>query len=192
MTCAARPAKLWMLVVFFLFLAGTAVARLEAAAEGQSAALVGELTALMTERHLDALAAQDPESPGRFVAALLIPNAQLLVVSAQYPAPAELQAQLAQKNYRDVYAALHQPLAQSTRVFFIDVGCDGLHSGGDGVDVMYEKGTQQTLFDGRWKQQGLSESAYTKRVSDADQQYTRFLTILTATLKAAPAAQAAR
>ena len=192
MTCTAPPAKLWMVLVSFVFLAGTMAARAEAAADGQSAAVVAELTTLMTARHLDALAAQDPESPNRFVAALLIPDSQLLVVSAQYPAPAELQAQVAQKNYRDVYAALHQPLAQQTRVFFIDVGCNGLRSGGDGVDVMYEKGTQQTLFDGRWKQQGLSEAAYTKKVTDADQQYTRLLSILANTLKAAPSPQASR
>jgi hypothetical protein len=150
-----------------------------------SAAVAGELTALMSERHLDAIAAQDPEQPDRFVAALLIPNAQLLVVSARYSNPAELLAQLAQKNYHDVYAALHQPAAQQTRVFFIDAGCDGLHSGAEAVDVMYEKGTQQMLFDGRWKAQGLSEAAYTKKVETAEQEYSRLLSILAASLKGA-------
>jgi hypothetical protein len=106
-------------------------------------------------------------------------------VSARYPNAPELQAQVAQKNYRDVYAALQQPIAQPTREFFIDAGCDGLRSGADAVDVMYEKGTQQTLFDGRWKAQGLSQSTYSKKVESAEQVYSRLLSILAASLKGA-------
>ena len=60
------------------------------------------------------------------------------------------------------------PSAQPTRFFLMDSGCDGLRTGDERVDVLYEKGTTQTLFDGRWKQQGLSEAAYTKRVQDAE------------------------
>lgn len=187
MTWKLRPSRLWIFGVVLVVVVGT-TARVRAGSPAASPALASELTSLMTDQHLDAIAAQDPETPTRFVAALLIPRAQLLVVSAEYPSPAELQAQLAQKNYRDVYAALHQPLAQPTRVFFVDVGCDGLRSGADAVDVMYEKGTQQTLFDGRWKQQGLSEAAYQKRVGDGDQQYARLVSILIATLKVAAGA----
>lgn len=179
---AARRFTLWTfgLALVLLILS----ARVQAApSPGGSSAIAGELTTLMTNQHLDTIAAQDPEHPDRFVAALLIPGAQLLVVSATYPTPAELQAQIAQKNYRDVYAALQQPVAEQTRVFFIDAACDGLRSGGDAVDVMYEKGTQQTLFDGRWKSQGLTEAAYTKKVDTAEQEYNRLLLLLTATLK---------
>ena len=174
---------LWALGLIIL------TARVQAArANGESSAVAGELTTLLTDRHLNAIAAQDLEHPDRFVAALLIPGAQLLVVSAAYPNPGELQAQIAQKNYRDVYAALQQPVAQQARVFFIDAAADGLRSGGDEVDVMYEKGTQQTLFDGRWKPQGLTETAYTKKVDSAEQEYTRLLSLLAATLKGEPAA----
>lgn len=169
-----------LVIVFVMILA----ARVQASpSKGASSAMAGELTTLMTGRHLDTIAAQDSEHPDRSVAALLIPGAQLLVVSATYPNPGELQAQIAQKNYRDVYAALQQPVAQQTRVFFIDAACDGLRSGGDAVDVMYEKGTQQMLFDGRWKPQGFTEAAYTKKVDAAEQEYSRLLTLLTAALK---------
>jgi hypothetical protein len=157
------------------------------AQERQSPALVSNLASLMAARQLEAVAAQDPEAPDRFVAALLMPDVQLLLVSAQYPAPAELQAQLTQQNYRDVYAALHQPSAQATRFFVMDAGCDGLRPGGEAVDVLYEKGTTQTLFDGRWKQQGLSETAYTRRVQEAEGRYARLLSVLTTSLQAAPA-----
>jgi hypothetical protein len=155
------------------------------ARQQSSSALAASLASLMTERRVDAIAAQDPEAPERFVAALFIPNAQLLVVSAQYPAPADLQAQLTQRNYRDVYTALHQPAAQQTRFFLIDAGVDGLRPGGEGVDVLYEKGTVQTLFDGHWKQQGLSEAAYVKRAQDAEARYSRLLSILTSSLQSA-------
>jgi hypothetical protein len=155
------------------------------AQERQSSTLAGNLASLMTARQLEVLAAQDPESPDRFVAALLIPNVQLLIVSAQYPAPVELQAQLDRQNYRDVYTALHQPSAQPTRFFLMDIGCDGLGAGDGSVDVLYERGTQ-TLFDGRWKQQGLSEADYAKRAQDAETRYSRLLAILTSSLETAP------
>jgi hypothetical protein len=152
----------------------------------QSPELVGNLAALMTAHHLETVAAQDPEAAGRFVAALFVPDVQLLIVSAQYPAPAELQALLTQRNYRDVYTALHQPSTQKTRFFLMDVGCDGLRSGGDGVDVLYEHGSTQTLFDGRWKPQGLSEGDYVKRAQNAEERYARLLSILTATFENTP------
>jgi hypothetical protein len=182
MTTPTRRSQLFAITVCLLMAAFPAGAQ-----ERQSSALVGDLASLMTARQLEAVAAQDPESPDRFVAALLMPDVQLLIVSAEYPAPAELQAQLAQQQYRDVYTALHQPSAQPTRFFLMDVGCDGLGTGGERVDVLYEKGTTQTLFDGRWKQQGLSEAAYTKREQDAETRYSRLLSILTSSLKAAPA-----
>lgn len=160
--------------------------RLEAQ-DHRSSTLVTKLASLMTARHLEAVAARDPEAPDRFVAALLMPSVQLLMVSAQYPAPAELQALLNQQNYRDVYAALHQPSTQQTRFFLMDAGCDGLRGEGEGVDVLYEKGATQTLFDGRWKQQGLSEADYTKRAQTAETRYSKLLSILTATLEGAAA-----
>jgi len=181
MSTLTKRAQLFAVIVGLLAAASPAGAQ-----ERQSPALVGSLASLMTARQLDAVAAQDPESPDRFVAALLMPDVQLLIVSAQYPAPAELLAQLAQRQYRDVYTALHQPSAQQTRFFLMDIGCDGLRTGGDAVDVLYEKGTTQTLFDGRWKQQGLSETAYAKRAQDAEARYSRLLSILTSSLKTAP------
>ena len=76
-------------VVFLLVAASSAGAQ-----ERQSSALVDDLASLMTARQLEAVAARDPDSPDHFIAALLMPEVQLLIVSAQYPAPAELQAQL--------------------------------------------------------------------------------------------------
>jgi hypothetical protein len=148
----------------------------------QSSALVKELTTAMAARQLDTIAAADPARPGRFVAALLLPGVQLLVVAAEYPNAAELQSLIAQRSYRDVYSALHQPLTQTSRVFFLDAGCDGLRTGSDAVDVMYDKGTTETLFDGNWKKSGLSEAAYFKRVQEADGQFKELVSVLRSTL----------
>ena len=175
--------RLSVLAVFVGLLSPVALAT---AQERPSSSLVSSLNSLMQERHLDAVAAADPTGPDRFVAALLMPNVQLLVVSAQYPVPTELQAQLTQQKYRDIYSALHQPSAQQSRFFVMDVGCDGLRSDADNVDVLYEKGTTQTLFDGRWKQQGLSEAAYVKRMQDAEARYSRLLSVLISAVETAP------
>ena len=157
----------------------------EARAQGAtSPAMARELASLLTERQLDAFAVQDPAAPNRFLAALLIPGAQMLVVSAEYPNPGELQAQLAQKNYRDVYTALHQPAAASSRFFLIDGGCNGVSAGGDGTDVLYEKGTAQTVFDGDWKKQGVSEATYRERFENAEKRYSRVLGLFRDSLKA--------
>jgi hypothetical protein len=85
-----------------------------AAQTSASSTVARDVAALMTERQLEAFAVQDSEVANRFVASLLIPGVQMLVVSAEYPAPEELKAQLAQKNYRDVYVALHQPVSAPT------------------------------------------------------------------------------
>lgn len=161
--------------------------RYTAADDGRSAAVARQLASLMADRQLDALAAKDPASPERFVAALLFPGVQLLVVSAHYSSAAELEGQLAQSRYRDVYSALQQPVTMPSRVFFLDLGCDGLRSGQDGVDVMYERGTTQTLFDGNWRKQGLSERAYTQKLVESDERYARLLTVLIDSVKTPPA-----
>ena len=85
MTIRARRSELFAIIVFLLVAASSAGAQ-----ERKSSALVDDLESLMTARQLEAVAAQDPDSPDHFIAALLMPDVQLLIVSAQYPAPAEL------------------------------------------------------------------------------------------------------
>jgi hypothetical protein len=135
----------------------------------------------MTSRGLDAIAARDPEASDVFVAALVFPGSQLLVVSAPYPTPAALDTLLAQRQYRDVYSTLQQPSIKAGKIFVQDLGCDGLH-GEDGadVDVLYEQGTTQTMFDGNWKTKRLSEAAYRQEPDAADLRYAHMLTVLLA------------
>ena len=73
----------------------------------------------------------------------------------------------------------------------MDSGCDGLRTGDERVDVLYEK-ERRSIFDGQWKQQGLSQAVYTKRVQDAETRYSRLLLILMSSLKTAPTSAKAR
>jgi hypothetical protein len=124
------------------------------AADLRSPALAKQLVTLMTERGLETVAAGDPDSPDRFVAAMAFPGVQLLVVAARYPAPAVVQGQLAAKQFADVYAELQAaPIKESK------------------------------LLDGDWKKARLSKTAYDEKVSTADRQYSRLLEILIAGLK---------
>jgi len=154
------------------------------AAEPASADLAKQLVTAMTSAGLDALAAPDPETPGRFVAALAFPGSQLLVVAAPYRDPAAAEAWIANKMYRDVYSALQQPSITTGKIFFQDLGCDGLQAAADaGVDIMYENGKTQTIFDGNWKKQKMTQAAYQERARTADERYARLLHAL---LAAAP------
>jgi len=175
----------WTLPVLLVSLLGTgAVAAQAPAPESTSSALVKQLVTLMSERKLDTVAATDPETPDRFVAAMAFPDVQLLVVAAKHPTPAWVRAQLVQKQYRDIYGALQQVPIQEGQIFFHDLGCDGLRGEpGETIDIMYERGTTQTLFDGDWKKAGLSEDAYRKKFQDAEAQYSRLLTLLVQALR---------
>jgi hypothetical protein len=152
----------------------------------RSVTLTKQLTAAMSEQKLEAIAARDPDEADRFVAALLFPDAQLLVVSARYGSPLLLQARLAHKQYRDVYLDLQSAPVRDSSWFFQDMKADGLCSERDQVaDVVYTGGKAPTIFDGDWKKHGLSEKAYEEMLSGADDRYSRLLSILLTELKGA-------
>jgi hypothetical protein len=143
-----------------------------------SSDLAKQLASLMSGKGLDAIAVRDPTASDRAIAALVFPASQLLVVSARYPEPATLDAALSSRQFREVYAALQQPTVNEGKVFVQDLGCDGLHRDAGSVDVMYENGTAQTVFDGDWRRQKISETAYENRLKHADARYTAMLSAL--------------
>lgn len=145
--------------------------------------LATEIDSLLTARGLDAFAAGDPQAPDRFVAALAFPKSQLLVVDAVYPAPALMQQQIAEAKYRDVYLALQQGGVADSRLFFLDLGYDGLRGSADAVDVLYEGATAQMLFDGQPEKHKLTKSAYDKAFATAEATYSRLLGVLIGRLK---------
>ena len=156
-----------------------------AAQQTQSASAAAELSALMNAKKADVVAAVDPGEADRFVAAMVFPGVQLLVMSARYDAPAVLRDQIAKRQYADVYAALQQSSIQDSRIFFQDLKADGLHlKPGAGVDVMYERVVNQTIFDGNPTKQKMSEAAYAEKFKAADTAYSHMLTLLVQQVRA--------
>jgi hypothetical protein len=151
----------------------------------KSAAAAKELTQALDAAKLDSIAAADPAEPGAFVAALYMPGSQLLVVSAKYAAPLLLTAKLKTKEYRDIYIDLSAASVAGSKVFIIDMNCDGLMSrpGETGAPDSWEAGKQQVSFDGDWKKANLSEEAYMKAYSEADERYSRIIALLVAQAK---------
>jgi hypothetical protein len=154
------------------------------AEESKSALAAKTLCERLTASHLDAVAVRDGKDPGRFIAALLYPNAELLVIAGRYKVPEALQPLVAQKKYHDVYAALQGTQDVSSQVFFIDMKADGLRQGpGEETDVMYESGNKQTVFDETWrKQHGLGDAAYREKFESADRLYASLLDALAGAL----------
>lgn len=147
--------------------------------------LARQLVSAMTSRHLDAIATADPDEPGRFIAALAFPDVQLLVVSSRHRSVDYLKQQIAKREFREVYGILQEG-AEAERLFFYDMGCDGLQSSGENVDVLFEGKDQQTRFDGKWQAQSLSEAAYTLKLKQAEENYDRALRVLLDAVKRLP------
>lgn len=164
---------------------------IHAAQDSASSAATKSLIRSLNDASLDAIATVDPTEPGAFVAALHIKGGQLLVVRAHHPSVAALSARLAARQFRDVYLDLQATPTTNGKLFVMDVGADGLPSEPDqptNVDVVYEDGTRQTMFNGA-RAQKLNNDAYRKQLHDADVRYTRLLDVLNATMAAESAAQ---
>lgn len=167
----------------FLGLCALLTLRLSAQ-ESLSASSAHDLSELLTLHKLDAIATTDPDESDRFIAALFFPKSQLLVISARYTVPSLLQEKLAKRQYREIYGDLHGASIQESKVFVQDLGADGLHADGDhAVDVLYERGIAQTIFDGR--KHGQNGNTHAEKFAKADAQYSRLLTLLMEELKSA-------
>ena len=131
---------------------------------------------------LNAIATADPEELGRFVAALYIPGGQLLVVSAHHPSVDGITHRLAMRQYREVYLDLQGTPTPQNKFFVQDARADGILSavpGSGDVDVLYEDGVRQTLFNGDIEAQHLTSAEYEARLAAADARYARLLQLLT-------------
>jgi len=154
------------------------------AQESKSAALAKQLTAALDAGKLDCIAAQDPNAPDIFVAALYFPGS-LLVVSGKYSVPQLLSERLLKKEYRDVYMDLNGAASAYTKVFIQDPGADGLRAKREenqAFDIVEIAG-KQIMFNSDWKGQKLSEQDYMKTFGDADERYAKILTALLAQVK---------
>ena len=168
-----------------LFTAVLAVPALGQAQDSKSSDLAKQLSQLLDEKKLDAIAAADPQSPGTFAAALYFPGTQLLVVSAKYSAPSLMNDKLAKKDYRDIYVDLSSASVAGSKVFVMDTFADGLvsHPKGDTPADSVERGGATLSFDGDPKRAKQTETEYTKAFTDADAAYSQILQLLITKLK---------
>jgi hypothetical protein len=151
----------------------------------KSSDLARQLTQLLDSKKLDTVAMADAQNPGRFVAAMYFPGTQLLVVSAQYAAPALLTELLARKDFRGVYVELSSASVQSSRLFVRDAYANGLMAKptGEQPPDSVETAGKEATFDGAWKKAKMTEADYLKAYSDADAAYIRALQSLITHLK---------
>ena len=144
----------------------------------RSATIAAQVAQALSEKGLDAIAAEDPNEPDRFVAALFFPDSQLLVVSARYASPSFLKAKLAQQQYRDVYLDLTSASIPDSSLLFQDMNADGLCSNSEQTaDIVYDESRTAKIFDGDWDKH-KSDKTYEQQFAVADQQYSRVLSLL--------------
>jgi hypothetical protein len=161
------------------FVAAMSFAPPAAGQDTASAGLAKELVQALEKAQLDAIAAQMPDGNDTFVAAMYIPG-QLLVVAAQYAAPALLREKIDKKQYRDVYVDLNSASRPNTRQFIEDLNADGLVQEPEenlGFDT-FDNGGKTIGFDGDWRKSKLSEDEYRKTFAQANDSYTKMLTAL--------------
>ena len=151
-----------------------------------SGAAARGLLSMLDQARLDAIATVDPQEPGMFVAALKVQGGRLLVVQALHPSVDGILQRLAAHQYRDVYLDLQGTPTREGKFFVQDAGADGILStlpGSVDVDVLYEDGERQMLFNGDLVAQHLTAGEYDARLAAADARYARVLTLLTSALR---------
>jgi len=142
-----------------------------------------ELLSLLQSKKLEAFAVPDPTQPGRFVAVYGVPGVQLLLVTASYERPTDIEYRIYQKDYTGAYADLKSGVLAKDRTFIEDMAGDGLQATplknqiGDTCTV----GSEKHVFDGDYADpkkknaKKISQEDYVKLYSSADEIYTRLL-----------------
>jgi hypothetical protein len=159
---------------------------------GISGAKAKELHSAMTAKKLEAYAIRDSSAEGRYAAVMLVPNVQLLVVSAQYERPSDIEYRLYHKDYATAYADLRSSVLAKDRFFVEDAFCDGLKAQPPKKPPVFDQvmmDNEKQIFDGvfvespRRNDTRLSREEYTKRAVAADARYAQLLTMLIDALK---------
>jgi hypothetical protein len=163
--------------------------------EAASVAKAKAFAALLQGKKLEAFAIKDRRDPAktdRYVAALIVPNAQLLVVAASYTRFMDLEYRLHKQDFMAAYVDLNTSTFSQDKFFVEDAMADGLvitpkrNTAPDGVKI----GTREVSFNGefanprRRNQEGkITEEDYRKTFADADQRYSALLDLLIEQLK---------
>ncbi len=150
-----------------------------------------ELAALMQSKKLETFAVKDSSDPSRFVAVLIVPGVELMVVSAGYERPMDIEYRLYTKDYMTAYMDLNASVMSKDKIFFEDRGCDGLAPKPiNGMEDAVTSGTAKHVFDGDFLDpkkkpdpKKISQADYLKAFEEADSRYTKVLTMLLDELK---------
>ena len=171
-------ALLWTAVL----VAGIAAAPMSArlVQDSASASLAAQLVTRLEATKQEAIASAYADDPERFAAALHIPGAQLLVITATYGTPALLREKIMAGEHRQAYLDLYASGVKDDRLFIQDAAANGLFASprDGGFDITWEEGERQTLFNGDWQSQKLSESDYRERFAEQDKIYAQALRVL--------------
>jgi hypothetical protein len=154
-----------------------------------TAAPVKELSGLLAAKGGPAgarfIAAEDPKDANRFVAAMLLPDLQLMLVSAAYKAPVLLRERVLTRKYQDAYQDLQAASIAEGKLVIEDLLANGLAvkpAKNQAPDAATIAGRTIT-FDGQWRRAKVSEADYTTAYATAEQEYTRLLGLLIAQAK---------
>lgn len=153
---------------------------------GPSVDVAASLTAMMDAKGLRAFATADPGEPGRYVAAMYIPGAQLLVVSARYAVPVLMDTRLEQHQYEQAYMDLQSASVVASKWFVQDLQADGLaaeRQPDKPFDIVYRHGARYVMLDSDWGGQGLTATEYRLRFEAAEKRYATMLRVLATALE---------
>jgi hypothetical protein len=177
--------------VVLLLVVGAGIPTTVSAQQDPTRDLAQELANRLGGTESRALAAPVPDDPSRFVAALHIPGAQLLVISATYQAPSLLRELIARNDDRQVYLDLNAAGDRKGRFFVEDLRVDGLRPDREPnapFDITWRDAVTRTLYNGNWKEQQLSETEYRARFARDASDYAQMLKVLLSAHAARPTA----
>lgn len=174
--------KRFTLAALAMFLATIPVTPRAAAQDvSQSAAPAASVRAMLEKLKLDAIVAKDPEAPGTYIAALYIPDSQLLVVNAPYAVPAAMDKWIADGKFMEAYQNIQSVLSHKGHFFVVDLQADGLKrvcEPDQPFDSASIDGGAPISFDGKWEAQKLTEDQYNAEFGKDDVRYARMLKVL--------------
>lgn len=142
-------------------------------------ALAKELTNLLQQQKLDAIATRTGED--HFAAILFIPGVQMLVVSARYTAPVLMNEKIVGRQYRDVYLDLASASVPDSKLFIEDMQGDGLRPervGDTPFDIVTRGIGAGFTLDGDHKKKKISEDEYRRTYADFEGAYEKILVAL--------------
>jgi hypothetical protein len=170
----------------------TVFAQIPTVPPGNSPAKAKELVGLLTTKKLESFVVREGSEAGRYVAVLLVPNVQLLLVAATYERPNDIEYYVYNKTPMNAYQDLRSSVLSKKRVFIEDVFCDGLvpqPAKGQAVMDTVTVESEKTVFDGIFADpkkkdpKKISLEDYTKNFTAADDRYSRLLGLLLDELK---------